>query len=175
MPDIIAEAQGHPALTLRYKGVFDYNGLSTYVIRWLMNRDYKITEKVHKHKMSCPHGFEIERQIEAYKEITEYYRYNIGVNFHLWDASEIDAVKDGKKVKLWNARIEVQLHFDIVCDYADKWGTNWFYEKLRNFFDQYVIKKEIIIKHADPLYYRLLGLHTDLKKFLTMETATKFQ
>jgi hypothetical protein len=175
MPDIIKEAQGHPALTLRYKGIVDYNGLSTYVIKWLLDRNYKINEKVHKQKMSCPHGFDIDRQIEAYRNITEYYRYKIGVFFRLLDAFEVDAVKNGKKVKLWNARIEVQLHFDIVCDYADKWGKNPFYEKLRNFFDQYIIKKEIIIKHADPVYYRLLGLHADLKKFLEMETATKFQ
>ena len=175
MPHIIKEAQGHPAAILKYKGIMDYNGLSTYIIRWLLDRHYEVDERTQKHKMSCPHGFEVEREIIAYRDITDFYRYEVKIFMHLWDASEVDAVKQGKKVKLWNARIEVQFHFDVVCDYANKWGTNPFFEKLlKKVFCEYVIKKEIIIKHADPLYYKLLGLHSDLKKFFGMETATKF-
>jgi hypothetical protein len=174
MPHIIDEAKGHPAATLKYKGIVDYDGLSTYLIKWMADRHYKVTEKVHKHKMSCPHGFEIEREFEGERKIDEYFMYKIMIAFHTWDSFEVDAVKDGKKVKLWNMRIDIQINFDVVCDYTDKWGQSPVMEKLRNFYDGYIIKKEIIIKHADPLYYSLLGLHTNLKKFMGMETATKF-
>ena len=174
MPDVIDEAKGHPALTLKYKGIIDYNKPSTFVIRWLLDRNFEINEKMHKHKMSCPHGFEIERDIYAERKIDDYFRHDLLVRFHMWDAFEVDAVKHGKKVKLWNTRIELQFHFDIVCDYADRWGAHPLLEKLRNFYDQYIIKKEIIINHADPTYYKLLSLQSRVKEILEMETPTQF-
>jgi len=170
----IKEAKGQPATKLKYKGVFDYDGLSTYVINWLQDHKYELNEKTHKHKMSCPHGFEIERHIEATRKIDAFYQYKVTVIFFLWDAFEVDAVKDGKKMKLWNAQMELRIDFEVVCDYANKWATSPFYEKLLKFYCEYIIKKEIIIKHVDPLYYSLLALHTNFKKFLGMETAAQF-
>lgn len=175
MAHTIIEAKATPAFRLKYKGIVDYDKISTFIIKWLQDRHYKINESKHKHKMSCPHGFEIERGIAAWKKIDGYYQHNIDVKILLWDAFEVDAVKHGKKVKLWNARIEVQLGFKIVCDYAGKWDKSPFIEKLhKKVYVQYVIKKEIIIKHADPLYYKLLSLHTKLKKILEMESGTVF-
>lgn len=170
----IKEAQGQTS-SLKFKGVFDYDALGTYIIKWLLDRHYHVNEKTHKHKMSCPHGFEIERAIEAYRDISEFYRYKVKVEMFLWDAFQVDAVKGGKKVKLWNARMEIKLIFKVECDYANKWSTGPFMQKLLKFFCEYIIKKEIIIKHADPLYYKLLGFHSDLKKFLGMEATTQFR
>jgi hypothetical protein len=172
--DIIREATAHPDVRLKYKGVCDYEKLSTMIIRWLLDREYKINEEKHKHKMSCPHGFEIERDIEAWKKIDDYFMHKLEVRFHTYDSHEVEAVRNGKKVKLWDGRMEIQLGFDIVCDYAGKWEKNQFIEKLRNFYDQYIIKREIIIKHADPVHYEVLRLHTEIKKFLAMETGTLF-
>jgi hypothetical protein len=173
--DIISEANGHPAFRLKYKGVFDYDKLTTFAIKWLQDRKFEINEKVHKHKMSCPHGFEMERHILGERKIDDYFMHKVEIRFYIWDAFQVDAVKNGEKIKLWNARLEVQLHFDVVCDYSDRWAKTQFMEKLRNkFYDQYIIKREIIIKHADPLYYKLLSLHTKMKNFLEMETGTVF-
>ncbi|MFC1741742.1 hypothetical protein ACFL3V_04365 [Nanoarchaeota archaeon] len=170
----IIEAQGHPALTLKYKGIVDYNKLSTFIITWLLDRKYELTESKHKHKMSCPHGFEIQRDFLGERRLDDFFMHRVFIALHLWDAFEVTAVKHGKKVKLWNCRIEIQFHFDVVCDYAGRWETSQFLERLRYFYCQYVIKKEIIIKHADELYYKLLSLQTKIKKLLEMETPTEF-
>lgn len=170
MSDIIAEAGGEAA-TLKYKGVFDFDGLTTYIINWLKARGHEINEGKHKHKMSCPFGFEIEWNVMSWRKIDDYFKYNIDVRIHLWDAHQVDAVKDGKKVKLWNARIEIKTIFSVECDYQGRWEKNQFLERLRNFYDQYIIKKEIIVKHVDPLYYKCLELHTGMKKFIGMETT----
>lgn len=175
MPHTIKEAQGHPAFILKYKGIVDFDKLSTFVIKWLQDRNFHINEAKHKHKYSCPHGFEIERDIEGWRKIDDYYQYDVVVKFHTWDSFEVEAVRHGVKKKLWNMRLEIQIHFDVVCDYNDRWGKNPVLEKLRNnVYDEYIIKKEIIIKHADPLYYKLLSLHAKLKEFLEMETSTEF-
>ena len=161
---------GDTSAVLKYKGVFDFDGLTTFVINWLKKRRYNIDEVKHKNKMSCPHGFEIEWNIKAWRKIDDYYKHHILVKYHLWDAHMVDAVKDGKKVKLWSARMEIKTVFDVECDYNNRWETSQFMEKLRNFYNEYIIKKEIIINHMDPLYYKTLELHTEMKKFLGMET-----
>ncbi len=175
MSTTIKEGNVPVALVLKYKGVFDYNKLSTFLIRWLQDRKFEINEGKHKHKMSCPHGFEIEREIIGERKIDDYYMHKVKIGMHLWDAFEVDAVKNGRKVKLWDARMELQLGFIIELDYAGKWEGKPFIEKLRNFYNEYVIKKEIIIKHSDPMYYQCLSLHTKIKELLKMETATKFR
>ena len=43
MSDIISEASGTAAV-LKYKGVFDFDGLSTYIIKWLKARGHQINE-----------------------------------------------------------------------------------------------------------------------------------
>lgn len=175
MSDVIAEAggsEGATVATLRYKGVFDFDGMTTYLINWFKKRDFQINEKKHKHKMSCPHGFEVEWNIEAFKKIDDYYKHYTITKMHLWDAYQVDAVKDGKKIKLWSARIEIKTQFKVECDYQGRWEKKPWLKKLRNFYDQYIIKKEIIAKHADPLYFKLLELHTELKKFIGMESTT---
>ncbi len=174
MSDIIPEANAHPAFRLKYKGIFDYDKLTTFIIQWMKDRHFEINEKVHKHKMSCPHGFEIEREIHGERKINDYYQYKVEAKMHLWDAFEVEAIKNGKKVRLWNARIEIQLGFDVVCDYSNKWSETEFKEKLLKFYNRYIIKKEIIIKHGDGLYYKLLSLNTQIKKFLEMETGAEY-
>jgi hypothetical protein len=174
MSHTIDEAIGMPDMRLKVKGTIDYNGLTTFVIKWLLDRKYHVQESKHKHKMSCPHGFKIERNLLAWRKIDDYFQHDIVVRFFFFDAHEVDAVKDGKKVKLWNGRLNLHLGFEVKCDYADRWGKTIFLEKLRRFYDEYIIKKEIIAWHADPLHYEILRLHTDIKKFLEMETPTRF-
>ncbi|NQU79762.1 hypothetical protein HQ545_08405 [Candidatus Woesearchaeota archaeon] len=174
MSDFIDEGKAEPAFRYKYKGVFDYDKLTTFLIKWLKNRGYDINEKKHKHKMSCPHGFEIERVIEGWRKIDDFFQYEVKVSMHLWDAHEVDVTRNGKNVKMWDARIEITIDILVVCDYQNRWSSRPFYSKLLKFYIGYVIKKEIIVKHMDPLYYRVLGLGGDIKKILEMETATVF-
>ena len=175
MSHTIKEGQGQPAWKIKYKGVFDYNALTTFIIKWMKDRHFEVNEKKHKHKYSCPHGFEIERVFEGWRKIDDYYMYEINFHWLLLDAFEVDAVKDGKNVKLWNARMILTCSFKVVCDYENKWDQSPFVEKLhKKVYCEYVIKKEIIVKHTDPLYYKLLSLQKKVKDMLQMETATDF-
>ncbi len=174
MSHTIKEGQG-TAWVIKYKGVFDYNALTTFIIKWLKDRHFEVNEKKHKHKYSCPHGFEIERVIEAWRKINDYYMYELSFSFLLLDAFEVDAVKDGKNVKLWNARMIMSANFKVVCDYEGKWDKSEFLEKLhKKVYCEYIIKKEIIVKYTDPMYYKLLSLQKKVKDMLQMETATDF-
>ncbi|MFC1722983.1 hypothetical protein ACFL0V_02490 [Nanoarchaeota archaeon] len=157
-------------ITLRYKGVFDYNMLGKIIIKWFKDHKMRLLEGKHKHKMSCPHGFEIERTFIGERKIDDFIKYHANVNLHFWDAHEVDAVKDGKQVKLWKGRIEIKTGLKIEIDYQNKWNPPY-KSKLLAFLGNYVLKKELIVKHGDPHYFDLLRLHTKMKEHLGAETT----
>ncbi len=166
LPECTAPVAG----VIRFKGVFDYAGLAKMVLKWLYDRHYEVTEGKHKHKMSCPHGFEIEREFKGERKINDFIRYKVNFAFHLWDAFEVDGVKDGKKKKLWNARIEIRWGCIVEIDYQNNWDTP-FRSKLLKFFANYIIKSDLIVKHMDRLYYDMFKFHTKINKFLGMEAS----
>ncbi len=158
--------------TLRFNGVFDYDELCRMILRWLHDRHYEVTEGTHKHKMSCPHGFEIERKIAGYVKVNEFIKYEVTFALHLWDAHKVDVVKDGKKIKSWKARIEITSSMAVIVDYQNRWDTP-FKLKLLRFFSEYIIKKDLLINHIDPLWYKVYGFHQNIQKFLGMSSVTK--
>jgi hypothetical protein len=160
-----------PVSNIRFKGVFDYYGLMEMIFAWMQNRGYIIYERVFKHKMGGG-GWEYERELEGQRKVTDYIKYVITVGLHVWDAKEVEVVKDGKKIKMVKGRLEVKMSMGIELDYAGRWDSSESMEKIRNFFHNYVIKKDIAFRHLDPLYYSLLSLHTEVKRYLGMEGAT---
>jgi len=158
--------------TLRYNGVFDYDKLSRMILKWLSERHYEVTEGTHKHKMSCPHGFEIERKIVGVRKVNDFIEYQVNFAMHLWDAHQVEVVKDGKKIKSWKARIELISSMQVIIDYQNRWDTP-FKKKLLRFFIEYILKKEMLIKHIDPLYYKVYKLHQKIQDFLGMQSVTK--
>jgi hypothetical protein len=124
--------------------------------------------------MSCPKGFEIEWDVDAWRKVDDFYKYWLYISLHSWDAYQVDAIKDGKKVKLWYMRMTFSTGFKVECDYQNKWSTSPFMEKLLKFYCEYIIKKQTIIKHGDGLYYKALELHTGIKKYIGM-TASHYR
>lgn len=174
MPVILKETDVTRAVVLKYKGVFDFDGMMDYAFKWFKDRGFEFNEKKHKHKMSCPRGFEIEWDVEAWRKIDDFYKYKLFISLHAWDAYQVDAIKDGKKVKMWYMRLELATGFQVECDYQGRWSKTPFMNKLLNFYTQYIIKKDIVVKHGDALYYKALELHTGLKKFIGM-TASHYR
>src|SRR3989344_8500881 len=115
---------------IRYRGLFDFEGLFRLMRGWFEAREYEFFEKRYKHK-SKPEGAELEINFEAYRDINEYARNYIRLYFHLWEAEEVEVVKDGKKKKMWNARMYVEFPGFVELDYEDQWEGTPFLRKLR--------------------------------------------
>ena len=46
--------------------------------------------------------------------MNEFVKFRLEVSFHLWDMTEIEVVKDGKKKLLTNARLEIKLGGKLI-------------------------------------------------------------
>lgn len=161
-----------PVATVKYNGIFDYDRLVDFVFGWFTKRGYDFTESVYKHKEASPGFFEDDRKWDGEKKVTETIKYKITIEARLWEYETVEVVKDGKKKKMAKARLRIQFKPSIEVDYEGRWEKSAFHAKLRHFMYNYVLKKEIIIKHVDKLYYITLGLQTKIKDLLEMGAPT---
>jgi len=158
-----------PKLTIRYKGLFDYDALYNMMVRWLKARRYWFHETVYKHKVPSPYGAEQEIAWEADKKINDYIRYWMNISWHLWDINEVEVIKDGEKKTLTNARVEILIGGTVEVDYEKRLQRNRAWIAIADIFYKYFLKEDIESIHHDTLYYRIYRLHALIKEHLGME------
>lgn len=165
----MAETYETPTLIIRYKGLFDFNGLYNLMVQWMKARRFWFHEDTYKHKVPTALGAEQELLWKGNKKITEFYMQDIRIYIHLWDMTEVEVVQKGVTKKLTNARIEMIISGVVTIDYEKRWEESTFYMALLDFYRKYIAKEEIETGYTDQLYYRMYKLHAAIKEFLDMQ------
>lgn len=153
--------------TLKYKGIFDYEGMYKMMRRWFKDREYDFWERRYKHKRRAG-GAEIEVNWEAWRDITELLRNWIYIYFHIWDYEEVEVIKDGQKKKMAKARMRIEFSWHIEIDYEDRWVDSKLKRALLNFIIKFHLRKELSEPYGDKLWYNCNKLQQETKKFLGM-------
>lgn len=157
-----------PRMTLRYNGLFDFDGMYAAVIDWAKHYGYMWQEKSYKHKVPSPTGAEQEFDWEMNIKVTDYIEYRIWFTIHMWDLTEVEVEVNGKKKSLSNARIYIVIDGFILYDWQDKFGGNKFAKKLGEWYNKLI--NPIEQQYFDQLYYRMWNLHAVLKKYFDMQS-----
>jgi hypothetical protein len=156
---------------IKHKGLYDFEGTYQMILAFLYDRQYFVQEDRYKDKKRNALGNEIRVVISAQRRINSYYRYVFKIDMWAWDAKEIDAVENGKKVKRMTGRIlfKVSTGFDI--DWTNKYTGSAFNEFLGSLVKK-MKKNEIKILNEDYQEYENYALQTQIKNYLKMETDT---
>ena len=157
---------------IKFEGLFDIEGLYKFMRDWLSTRHFIFTESKYKHKLPSPLGAEIELEWSAWRKETEFVRYWIIINFHFWDMTEVEVIREGKKVKRNKARFEIVFGGDLEMDYQGRFEKTPFLKTLEQFYYKFIFtqNKEMGM-YWDELYYLVYRLQTEVKKFLGMEAS----
>ena len=157
-------------LIIQYKGVFDFDGLYKMMHAWIVNKRLTFHEERYKDKVSTPFGNELEIKWNAERKVTEFIKEYIKIEFHLWDFAEVEVIKEGKKVKMNKARMEIKFFAELELDYNKKFSGSTFNQKLGKFYLEKVIYWDWRIRNANALEYSVYDLHAKVKKYLNMNT-----
>ncbi len=158
-----------PPITLRYSGLFDFDGMYAAIIDWAKNYGYLWLEKSYKHKVLGPSGAEMEFEWEMTKNVTEYISYKITLTVHTWDTMEVEVDVDGKKKKLTNSRLYIVMEGKLETDWQKKFAKSKFAQRLGRWYEK-VFGPNLEGIYADQLYYRIWNLHALLKKFFDLQS-----
>jgi hypothetical protein len=157
--------------TIRYQGLFDMEGLYQAAVDWCKSHRYWFHEETYKHKVPSPLGAEQEIWWRMEAKVTEFFKFYINIILHMWEMTEVEVVKDGKKKILTSARLQITMKGVVEADWQGKFKGTKFKELLKTILKNYIWKKEFTTVYGDMLYYRMWNLHTLMKKYLDMQTA----
>jgi len=157
--------------TLRYRGIFDIDGLFKLIRGWFDEREYDFFEDRYKHKNQAL-GYEIEMDYTGTREINEFVQNKITVYIHIWDYNEVEVVQDGKKKIMGRGRMLINFKAALILDYDDRWQNTRFQRALREFYITYVIRHEISDIWGDKLFYNCNKLQQSVKRFLGMQSES---
>lgn len=161
---------GMPPITLRYNGLFDYDGLYAAIIDWGKNYGYMWHEVDFKHKVPSPKGAEQELKWEMSLNVTDFVQHKIVFEVHIFDLSEVEVdLGGGKKKTLSNARISIIIKGTLTLDWQNKFGEGKFIQKIGQMYYNLVFKSKLG-DVWDQFYYRLWNLDAVIKKYFEMQS-----
>jgi len=155
---------------IKYSGIFDFEGLMSLIRSWIINQGYEFHETGVKHKVPSPKGAEQEFAWWGWRKVNSYVKYHVDVWMKFNQLHDVEVVRDGKKEKLQSSTFQIEISGKMELDWGGRFGGSRFLQALGDFYDKYIIGKDIDTIYSDQLYYRMYKLQGVIKEYLQMET-----
>lgn len=143
-----------PGSQLRYTGVFDLDRLYSEIKNWFGENEYDFYEKAHTDK-SKPKGKELKYTFLGEREVTDYFKYNITVQFFIQEVNPVSG-------NLVHGKAKVTISGVLEMDHHNKWQRSAFSDFLFRIYNNHIIRRDIE-KRKEDLYDDVVNLH-DLAK-----------
>lgn len=153
---------------VKYKGTFDLGLLYKNLRDWFMRVDFadpcESGEKKYSERVK-PGGKQIEVVWETKKKWEGgYFSLQINISFFITGLNEVEVEREGKKIKLDNADIEIVFNSSLVRNADKKWNEDSFMFK---FYERYIIPDKI--EHFKiELYKNTNALIDEVKNFFNL-------
>ena len=149
---------------LKQTGYWDYTQVYNMLFEWLKDSGYKITEDLYNEKLSSG-GKEVIIKWTATRKVTDYFKYEIILDWHILGMKDAEVEIDGKKVNTNKGEIEIVFKGNILKDYEKRWEDKPTWKFLRGIYEKYVIR-ETVDEFEDDLEDDVRDIIKDLKAFL---------
>ena len=153
--------------TIRYRGIFDMDGLYKMMVQWIKSRDFDFYDRRNLDKPP----YKIFK-LEGRKKINYTVMYTLNPEIWVMEGKPVEIIKDGHMKHLMEGRLKIIIDGNIILDYDGDFEDTPGNKKIEKFLYGKVLYHEYFIKHLDYFDYYLYDMMQDVKKFLEMETAT---
>lgn len=152
--------------TIHYRGKFDLDGLYKMQYKWFKDHNFDFYESLHKSKKP-----ELELTWDAERKISGYIKQYVSLQYHFWGLHDIEVVEDGVKKKMNEGRFTLHFFLNVKTDYEESWEEekSKLRKRLKHFYENYIIKKEILVNQVQALTDEVRELQDKTKEFLGME------
>ena len=152
---------------IKYRGIFDFDGLYKFMAKWIKDHDFDFYEK----RVLDKPPYKIYK-FEGRKKINFYCMFLLLPEIWLWEAKDIEVIRDGRKKIMTEARMKIVMNAGFITDYDGDFEKTAGLKKVEKFLNGKILYHEHFLKYFDYLDYYLYGYMQDTKKYLEMETAT---
>lgn len=152
---------------VKQTGVFNFKELYSFVYDYLIEDGYDLTEKTYSEKVTGDSKM-IEIKWEANKKVSDYFKFQIKLDWQIIGMKEVDVDREGKKVKTNSGSIEIKFSGVLIKDYENRWEDNPVYKFLRGVYDRYIIRNRIE-QFEQKLIGEIIDTLNQCKSFLVVE------
>lgn len=152
---------------IRYRGIFDFDGLYKFIVKWIKDHDFDFYEK----EILDKPPYKIYK-MEGRKKVNFFVMHLLLPEIWLWEAKPVEVIRNGHKKVLTKARMKIVINAGYILDYDGDFERSPGLKKLEKFLNSKILYHEHFLKVFDYLDYFLYGFMTDIKKYLEMETAS---
>ena len=150
---------------VKNKGIFDLKGLYEYLHLWVCEEgfgpfDDKEFPEVFHGQTEFPDGSKelwIWWRCRKIPDNNSYYCYELDIDWHSVPFKNTEIVYQGKKVKVVQGDLEINVEVRIVPDYKGTWSKHWLLKHFKNFYWKVIHKSDFELRKKDmrEFAYRL--------------------
>ena len=105
---------------ITHSGVFNFSEFYSYAHSWLKEEDYGVAEEKYNEKVSG-NSRDITIEWKASKEVSDYFKVSIKVEFQIEGLVDVEVEVDGKKKKTNKGKVTVDIKAALLKDPESKW------------------------------------------------------
>ena len=168
-------------LRVKNKGTFDLKGLYEYLHLWVIEEGYatlsdpEFPEVFHSQHEFGNQGLKehvIWWRLEKVPDQNNYYKYELDIDWRSVAIKDVEIVYQGKKLKLANGELQLNVYARIVTDYKGKWSKHWFLKHFNEFYWK-VIMKSTFEKRKLEIYREAYRLQETIKDYWKLMPGTE--
>ena len=152
---------------VRYRGVFDFNGLYQFIANWIKNDNYDFYEK--RIVERAPYTI---YEMEGRKIVDYYAMYLLLPSIWVTEDKQIQVIKNGRLKNLSEGRLKIIIDGGFITDYDGDFESSSGDKKIEQFLNSRILYHEILLTHLDYMDYYLVSFMTALKQYLGMEVSS---
>ena len=128
---------------MRSVGFFDFPGFYKFCYVWLNEeKGFDLAETVYKEKIKGD-AKELEIEWRGSSKITDYFKFEVKIEFRILGLTDVELVRDGQKIKTNKGDAEVKMKGVLVRDYDGKFEKNSTQKFLRSIYEKWIIPARI--------------------------------
>ena len=149
---------------LKQTGYWKYKDIYDELFRWLKDHNYKVFEELYNEKLLSK-GKEVIIKWRAERKITDYFKFQQILDWHILGMKDTEVEIDGKKVSTQKGEVEITFRANLIKDYEKRWEDKPFWKFLRSVYEKYVIR-ETVDEYEDDVEDEAKEMISEFKAFL---------
>ena len=128
---------------VKYDGLLDFKDFYKFCYQWLSEEaGLSVVEEKYAEKISGD-AKNIKVKWAGSRKVTDYFKFEVGVDFEVLNLTNVEITKDGKKIKMNKGSIEIGIKGNLVRDYEGKFEKTSTQKFLRGIYEKWVIYSRI--------------------------------
>jgi hypothetical protein len=162
----MAEKEIIIAEKLDYSGLLKFSDFYQYAHTWFSEESYGVTEEKYSEKITG-NSKEIDIEWKASKQISDYFKLEQKIKFEIKSLVEVEVEIDGKKAKMQQGKVRVDIKGALVKDVKSAWDPKPMLRFLRDVYDKYIIPQKVDAME-DKIKADVKDFKEEMKSFLDL-------